>query len=176
MPMRLMLLRHAKTEKAEPGMRDRDRSLTPRGRKDARDIGAYLAHHALVPDRVMVSPARRTRETWECLVPALAAPPPVDYEDGLYENGLDAILDVIRESAKATRSLLVIGHNPSLHDGARLLIAAGDVIARERLNEGLPTAGLVVIDFAKGDWSTLHPRSGRLERFVTPRLLKAATD
>ena len=56
------------------------------------------------------------------------------------------------------------------------LIAAGDVEARERLNEGLPTSGLAVIDFAGDDWDKLHPRSGRLERFVTPRLLKAATD
>jgi phosphohistidine phosphatase len=71
---------------------------------------------------------------------------------------------------------LVIGHNPGLHDVARLLIASGDVAARERLNEGLPTAGLLVIDFAGADWQKLHPRSGRLERFITPRLLRAAAD
>ena len=72
--------------------------------------------------------------------------------------------------------LLVVGHNPGLHETARLLIASGDVEARERLNEGLPTSGLAVIDFAGRDWEKLHPHSGRLERFVTPRLLKAATD
>ena len=52
----------------------------------------------------------------------------------------------------------------------------GDVEARERLGEGLPPAGLAVIDFAGDDWSQLHPQGGRLERFVTPRLLEAATD
>ena len=57
---------------------------------------------------------------------------------------------------------------------ARLLIASGDVEARERLNEGLPTAGLAVIDFAGKDWRKLHPHGGRLERFVTPRSLAAA--
>ena len=71
---------------------------------------------------------------------------------------------------------MVIGHNPGLHETARLLIASGDVEARERLNEGLPTAGLAVIDFAGEDWRKLHPHGGRLERFVTPRSLARPTD
>lgn len=174
--MRLLLLRHAKSEKAEPGMSDRDRALNARGRSDAPRIGAYLAHHALRPDRALVSDARRTRETWERVAKALPAPPPAGFEAALYNAGPEAILDVIRKSPRSARSLLVIGHNPGLHDAARLLIASGDVVARERLNEGLPTAGLLVIDFAGNDWQKLHPRSGRLERFITPRSLKAAAD
>ena len=73
--MRLILLRHAKTEKAAPGAQDRDRALTKRGRKDATAIGAYMAHHALIPDRALVSTAQRTRETWERL--AFSPPPAV---------------------------------------------------------------------------------------------------
>ena len=57
---RLLLLRHAKTERAGPGERDRDRKLTERGRVDAPIIGAYLARHGLVPDLVLISPATRT--------------------------------------------------------------------------------------------------------------------
>ena len=56
------------------------------------------------------------------------------------------------------------------------LVAAGDVNLREQLKEGLPTSGLVVIDLPIDDWSLLHPRAGRLERFVTPRLLAEATE
>ena len=56
------------------------------------------------------------------------------------------------------------------------LIAAGDVEMRERLNEKLPTPGLVVIDLPVDDWSLLHPHAGRLERFVSPRLIAAATE
>jgi phosphohistidine phosphatase len=174
--MRLILLRHAKTEKVEPGMRDRDRSLDARGRGDAPRIGAYLAHHALVPDRALVSTARRTCETWEAVAGAFPKPPPADYDDRLYDARPAAILDVIKETARSADTLIVVGHNPGLHEAARLLIAAGDVEARERLNEALPTSGLVVIDFAGKDWRELHPRGGRLERFVTPRSLKAATD
>jgi len=82
---------------------------------------------------------------------------------------------VLKETSPSARTLLVVGHNPGLQDAARLLIASGDVEARERLNEALPTSGLAVIDFAGNDWKKLHPRGGRLERFITPRLLKAAT-
>ena len=70
----------------------------------------------------------------------------------------------------------MIGHNPGLHKLARQLIATGDVEARERLSEALPTSGLVVIDFAGDNWHELHSSGGRLERFVTPRSLRAASD
>lgn len=174
--MRLMLLRHAKAEKAEPGMPDRDRPLSPRGRKDAERIGTYLAHHGLIPQFALVSPALRTRETWENLVAALPSPPPLEFDEHLYNAGTQAIVAAMKEAPAAADTLLVVGHNPGLHEAARLLIAAGDIEPRERLNEGLPTAGLAVIDFAGNDWRGLHPQSGRLERYVSPRLLKAATD
>jgi len=172
--MRLLVLRHAKSEKAAPGLNDRDRCLNPRGRADAPRIGGYMAHHSLLPGAAIVSPARRTRETFERVAAAWSAPCPVRYLDRLYNAGPDAILDVMREGS--AQILLVIGHNPGLHEAARLLIASGDVETRERLNEALPTSGLAVIDFPGNDWRRLDPRSGRLERFVTPRSLKAAAD
>jgi phosphohistidine phosphatase len=174
--MRLILLRHAKSEKAEPGMNDRDRGLNARGHSDAARMGAYMAHHALLPDRCIVSAARRTRETWESLGGVFSPSPPVRFEDRLYEAGSDDILAVIASADGRARSLLVIGHNPGLHKVARQLIAAGDVEARERLNEALPTSGLVIIDFPGENWRQLHSSGGRLERFVTPRSLRAASD
>ena len=172
--MRLMLLRHAKSEKAEPGLRDHERRLNDRGKRDAETIGAYLARHGLLPDLVAVSTSQRTRQTWEHVAAMLSASPPASFEERLYNAGAEAILAVVKETKPAVRTLMVIGHNPGLHEGARLLIASGDVEARERLNEGLPTTGLAVIDFAGKDWRKLHPHGGRLERFVTPRSLAAA--
>jgi phosphohistidine phosphatase len=174
--MRLMLLRHAKSEKSEPGMSDRDRALNARGRLDAPKLGAYMAHHALRPDLAMVSDSRRTRETWERLSKAWTVPPPASFESELYNARPDAILELLRDDPAAPNALLIVAHNPGLHELGKLLIASGDVNARERLNEGLPTSGLLVIDFVGSDWTKLHPRSGRLERFVTPRLLRADAD
>ncbi len=74
------------------------------------------------------------------------------------------------------RTLLVVGHNPGLQDLAGQLIASGDVEARECVTEKLPTSGLVVIDFRFDDWSHLHANGGRLDRFVSPRLIAEATD
>jgi phosphohistidine phosphatase len=172
--MRLMLLRHAKSEKAEPGLRDHERRLNDRGERDAETIGAYLARHGLLPDLVAVSTSQRTRQTWKHVAAMLSASPPASFEERLYNAGAEAILAVVKETKPAVRTLMVIGHNPGLHEGARLLIASGDVEARERLNEGLPTTGLAVIDFAGKDWRKLHAHGGRLERFVTPRSLAAA--
>lgn len=172
----LMLLRHAKSVSADPGTRDFDRPLDARGRKDAPKIGAYMARHALLPDQVLVSTAKRTRETWALAAAAFPTTTPVVFDDRLYEAGHNAIFKMIKETAAATHSLLLLGHNPGLHKLAMLLIAAGDVDARERLHEELPTAGLVTIDFPLDDWSKLHPHSGRLDRFVSPRSLKMATD
>ena len=61
---RLLLLRHAKAERSQPGGRDHDRILSKRGRNDAAAVGAYLVRHRLVPDRALVSTSARTRETW----------------------------------------------------------------------------------------------------------------
>jgi phosphohistidine phosphatase len=138
-------------------------------------IGGYMAHHSLIPDLVLVSPARRTRETWERLASALGAAPPVSYEERLYDAPAQAIIAVVKAVAPEVGTLLLIGHNPGLHEAARRLIATGDVEARERLSENLPTSGLVVIDFAGTDWRKVHAHGGRLERFVSPRSL-AQTD
>jgi len=172
---RLLLLRHAKTERPEPGERDRDRRLTKRGREDAPLIGAYMARHGLVPDLALVSPATRAEETWALVAKALPTAPKVMEEEGIYNAGRDKLIGIIRK-ARDAHVLLVVGHNPGMHDLAVSLIASGDVEARERVNEKLPTSGLVVIDLAFDDWSRLHPNAGRIERFVSPRLIEEATD
>jgi len=170
-----MLLRHAKTERAQPGERDRDRNLTKRGRSDAPIIGAYMARHGLVPDLALVSPATRAEETWALVADSFARTPKTVSEERIYNADPQRLLDLLAET-EAARSLVLVGHNPGLHDLAVQLIASGDVEARERIAEGLPTSGLVVIDMAFDEWSRLHPHSGRLERFISPRLIAAETE
>jgi phosphohistidine phosphatase len=172
---RLLLLRHAKTERAAAGERDRDRKLTARGRADAPAIGAYMVRHRLLPDLVLISPAARAEETLTGVAAEFAKPPRVVHEERIYNASPDTLIRLIRETRDA-KTLLVVGHNPGLHDLALALIASGDTETRERLAEKLPTSGLVVISFALDDWSRLHVDSGRLERFVTPRSIEAATD
>jgi len=173
---RLLLFRHAKTERAEPGASDRDRALIDRGRKEAAKIGAYIASHHLVPDRVLISPAARCQQTWKHAAGAMKPAPAAMSVEKLYDATPHAILTTIKDAPAAAHTLLVCGHNPGMHELAVMLIASGDVDARERLREKLPTSGLVIIDFALDDWGRLHPQSGRLERFVSPRSLEAAAN
>jgi phosphohistidine phosphatase len=170
---RLLLFRHAKAERSEPGMEDRARKLIERGRKDAARIGTYMVSHALIPDRVMTSPSARTQETWKFAGAAFHPPPEATLAERLYNATGHGILGVVRDTASSTHTLLIIGHNPGLHELALTLVASGDVDAREHLREKLPTSGLVIIDFALDDWSKLHPQCGRLERFVSPKSLDA---
>jgi phosphohistidine phosphatase len=173
---RLILFRHAKAEASEPGMEDRARALVERGRKDAAKIGAYMAGHGLTPDKVILSPAARTQETWKYAVGAFKPAPGAMTADALYNATPHAIFGVIKDAPASAHTLLVVAHNPGLHDVALMLIATGDIDARERLREKLPTAGLAIIEFAFDDWARLHPQSGRLERFVSPKWLEAATN
>ena len=173
---RLILFRHAKAERSEPGQEDRARVLAERGRKDAAKMGAYMATHAFIPDRVAISPAARTQETWKYAGPAFKSAPPAVPTEKLYDATPHDIFSVIEIAPASAATFLVLGHNPGLHEVALMLIASGDIDTRERLREGLPTCGLVIIDFAYDDWSGLHPQSGRLERFVSPKSLEAATN
>ncbi len=173
---RLILFRHAKAEASEPGMEDRARVLVDRGRKDAAKMGAYMAGHGIVPDKVVISPAARTQETWKYAAGAFRPSPAAMSVEGIYDATPHALLAVIKAAPAPAHTLLIIGHNPGLHEVAMMLIASGDIETRERLREKLPTAGLVIVDFAFDDWNKLHPQSGRLERFVSPKSLEAATN
>ncbi|MEJ2379356.1 MAG: histidine phosphatase family protein [Pseudolabrys sp.] len=173
---RLLLFRHAKAERGVAGSPDRDRGLIERGRKDAAKIGGYMATHHLLPDRVLLSPAARCQQTWKYAAKEMKPEPAAKSVEKLYDATPHAILAIIKETPATAHTLLVCGHNPGMHELARMLIAAGDVEARERLNEKLPTSGLVIIEFAFDDWGRLHPQSGRLERFISPKTLEAAAN
>lgn len=152
-----------------------DRPLAARGRDAAPRMGRYLAEEGLLPDLVVVSAARRTRETWELVEPHVDATE-IRFDARIYEAPASRLLAVVRESPSRARSVLMIGHNPGFEDLAKLLVGHGDRYAFARLTQKYPTAGLAVIDFDRENWSEIAPRSGRLDRFVTPKSLGAEED
>lgn len=149
----LIVLRHAKA--ATPlGTPDIDRPLAVRGREDAEKAGAELRAAGLSPDHVICSPALRTRQTFD----GLGLDAPVEYERRVYDNDAEEILDLLRLQSAGT--LLLIGHNPSMH---RLVFGlSGGAEAH------FPTSATAVIAF-EGDWSDLWPGAGRLISLWTPR-------
>jgi phosphohistidine phosphatase len=173
---RLLLFRHANAERAVPGASDLARTLTAEGRADAAALGGYIARHDFRPDRALVSTAARTRETWQLVAGAMGDAPAAVFEARIYDASPTALTGVIRDAGANARTLLLMGHNPGLHELAMSLVATGDIDTRERLREKFPTCGLAIIDFAFERWADLHPRSGRLERFVSPKTIAAATN
>ncbi len=176
---RLMLLRHAKTETDAPSGRDQDRRLDQRGHRDAAEIGGWLASHPPFPDLVQVSSAVRARQTWELAWEAMkehVPPPQVAFVPELYGADPAQILESIRAaSVTDPRQLMVVGHNPGMHELALMLAGSGDAAGRKALADNLPTSGLAVFDFATNDWNEVAFRRGKLRLFVSPKLLKQAS-
>ncbi len=173
---RLILLRHAKTERDAPSGRDQDRRLDERGRQDGAEIGRWLALHDHRPDLALVSSAVRAQETWDLLRAALPSTRAKHLPE-LYGADTSELLRIIHGMTSADpQRLLIIAHNPGLHELALGLISGGDPAGRRALAANLPTAGVAVIDFATDDWDDVRFRSGRLERFVSPKLLREESD
>ena len=164
---RLMLLRHAKTEHDAPSGRDQDRRLDERGRRDAAEIGAWIARHPPFPDFVQVSPAVRAKQTWELAWEAMkecVAAPQVEFLPDLYGAEPGQMLEIIRTaSVTDPKRLMVVGHNPGMHELALMLIGSGDKAASKALTDNLPTSGLAVFDFATEDWNDVAFRRGKLK-------------
>ncbi len=165
---RLMLLRHAKSDHPA-GVADHDRQLTARGRRDSSAMGRYMAEEGLVPDLAIVSTARRTQETWELVDAALGRDVLRHDERRIYEASTSSLLAVINKADPLVASLLLVGHNPGVHDLALRLVGPDGHPDQNQLHQQFPTAGLVVIDFDTGSWSDVTTSLGKLERFVQPK-------
>lgn len=165
---RLMLLRHAKSDRPA-GIDDHDRPLASRGRADSTCIGRYLAEQWLRPDLAIVSTARRSQETWELARPAFAHSIVQHNERRLYQGSASAILELIRQTRSDVGLLLLVGHNPGLHDLALGLIGSAGQSALKRLRRKFPTAGLIVINFDIETWEHAATGGGLLEQFETPK-------
>ena len=160
----LVLLRHAKAEQV-PGKPDHDRELTERGRRDAGAAGAWLRDQGIVAELVICSTSRRTRQTWEYAARGGAHTEFVEYRRAVYQSGTSGILETIREDAGEVRTLVLVGHAPSIPDLASgLTDGQGSQDAHAALGEGYPTCGLAVLKYA-GEWPELALGDCRLERF-----------
>ncbi len=182
----LLLLRHAKSLWDDPKLSDHARPLNARGRTSARAMRLRMRELGLAPDLVLVSSARRTLQTLEALMP-WDETPLVEPMDALYLASARAMLDVLHDVAETVRSVMMIGHNPGMHELAMMLVGAQaftqnalaihgsfdppDLLAR--LSEGYPTGALAEFTVA-GPWGSLGEGGGRLQHFIAPRDLPDA--
>lgn len=162
-PRHLLLVRHAK---AADGPLDVERPLTERGTGQATAIGTRLGKSGPAPDRVVVSPARRAAQTWELASAQLGSGPAPAVDERIYENTVEALLAIIRETPDDVRTVAVVGHNPSIGELAHVLDdGTGAAAARQDLESGFPTGAVAVFDLTT-PFSDLGPGGGTLKDFV----------
>jgi phosphohistidine phosphatase len=179
----LLLLRHAKSSWDDPAMSDHARPLNARGRRNAASMRVAIRNLGLTPDVVLVSSARRTLQTLEAMEP-WDENPIVEPMDTLYLATPAQILAILHGVTATVRSVMVVGHNPGLHDLA-VLLASGQNVPSERhnsdpaqiqrLREGFPAGALAEFTIA-ADWRDVTEGGGRLVHFLDPHDLSEMTN
>lgn len=163
----LVLVRHAKAE--ADGGDDAQRRLAPRGERDAREVGRWLKRSGLALGTAAVSPARRAVQTWQLAVAELGRAPTTHDEDRIYHNTTEDLLAVVHETPAKVRSLVLVGHNPSIGTlAAELDDGAGDASAATSIAGNFPTSGIAVFEFS-GAWAELSAGGATLTAFAVPR-------
>ena len=134
-------------------------------------MGRWLRDKGYVPDVVLCSTARRTRDTWALMAGELGAEPPVRYEQRVYEATALSLLHLLREAGGEHQTVLLIGHNPGLIElavGIAQMVDGPAADPLDRVREKFPTAAVAVLDF-NGEWADLIPGEARMVDFAVPR-------
>ncbi|HVR81548.1 MAG TPA: histidine phosphatase family protein [Luteimonas sp.] len=155
----LILLRHAHAEPTSTGQADLDRPLSPEGLAEAEAAGRWLAEQGLVPDCVLCSPARRTRETLEAVL-SVVGYVEQRLDDAMYE-ATSGTLAALADSHRDAQRLLLVGHNPGLEQLAALMHSgqSGD-------HRGMPPGGIAVLTLPAE--AAIEPGGARLSAFWWP--------
>jgi phosphohistidine phosphatase len=156
---RLILLRHGKAETGSPTGVDFDRALTERGRRDSALTAKALAAAGFTPDLVLVSPAARAAETWEA-AKAQFPKAEVVISRALYNAEPETILSEAEREGAGAATVMVVAHNPGLHQLAVTLAQRGkDGPDRARLLAGFPTAAAAAFDLSARTLLLVAPKA-----------------
>ena len=155
----LILLRHAHSEPAVSGQADLDRPLSPVGLAEAEAAGKWLKENNLLPDCVLCSPSRRTRETLEAVMTAIGY---VEkrLEDRIYEATPGTLAALVDERRDLDR-VLIVGHNPGLEQLVALMTDGTSSDYR-----GMPPGGVAVLGFPRE--ASIEPGVASLNAFWWP--------
>lgn len=154
----LILLRHAEAVPVAADDADHDRPLTEHGEQEAHAAGRWLAAHGSRPDRVLCSPAARTRQTAELALAALGHAPTPQLVEEVYDATPGELLALLDQHGDAN-TLMLVGHNPGIERLVALLVEG-----RSDDFRGMPPGGLAVLHLD----DTLEPARARLDAFWSP--------
>ena len=168
----LILMRHAKAVKSAGD--DFSRDLTVDGGEEASRAGIALRDRGLVPGLALVSPSARTRQTFEAVRAASERDiDDVRFPDALYDATSQIIRDLVGAIDPATKSAMVVGHNPGIAEGVAALARDGDLPAIDRLRSGFRPCSLAILTFDAPGWREAASTGGHLALLLTPDDLSA---
>lgn len=167
----LTLFRHAKSSWADPSLQDFDRPLAPRGEEAAPLMGAFLAERGLIPNLILCSTSRRTRQTLDLALASLKTRPKLHYDEALYHATVPALLAIIRAAPADAHHLMLVGHNPGMQSLALELIGGGDPAGRRAIAQKFPSGAVAIMTFDAANWAAIRPGSAHLTIFTTPKQL-----
>jgi phosphohistidine phosphatase len=166
----IILLRHAKSSWSDPGLADLDRPLAPRGERASRSIAKYIRRKKIRPALVLCSPSLRTRQTLQAIESSLGKRSAVELVPALYAASERELLDQLQALPESIGSVMLIGHNPGLHDLARMLASRGADL--RKLEEKFPTGALVTLVVDSTSWAALRPGNAKLVDYVVPKQIR----
>lgn len=156
-------MRHAKSSWKNPGLRDFDRPLNKRGKKDAPRMGQYLKELQLIPDQIFSSPAERAKSTILKVIHELNLPVSrITWDENLYFNGAQSYLDVIRSADDSSEVVMTVGHNPMTED-------AISTLSGYTSQKAIKTATIACFEFTVDSWQNIQPGPDALKWIVGPK-------
>ena len=164
---KFIIMRHAKSDWSSDTAKDFERPLSKRGIRNASQMGAWLKKQKIIPDRIISSPATRTKMTAHIVCGELDINTSgIIWDDRIYEAGIEELLEVISDHARHANSMLLIGHNPGLD-------ALLNYLSKEKpqFNDNgklMTTAAIAVLNYDDNPISTGH-HSARLTQLVRPK-------
>jgi len=162
-----MLLRHAKSSHDDSSLKDFDRPLAERGRKDAPRMGKFVREVEALPGYIISSPAERARQTTLLFMESAGLDESLmSWNEDLYYGGARDYLHLIQKAPDEINDVLLVGHNPLIEETVSLLCnEQGFYTVR------MPTAGLVCIEHPAIEWKQVKPGTARFKWMMIPKLL-----
>ncbi|MCB0579931.1 MAG: histidine phosphatase family protein [Phaeodactylibacter sp.] len=158
----VFFVRHAKSSWDNPSLRDIERPLNKRGKRDAPFMGKLLRGKGIRPDRLISSPATRALTTARHFAKALGIPDDqIDVDSRIYDAYPDDILDILQELPGDYATVLLFGHNPTLTGVANLFT--------EDYISNVPTCGIFRVDAEVGAWADFREGKGLLTEYHYPK-------
>ncbi|SMD32578.1 phosphohistidine phosphatase [Reichenbachiella faecimaris] len=164
----LYLVRHAKSSWKDTSLRDRDRPLNKRGKRDAPRMAEFLKEKMACPDTFISSPSRRTQDTAVNFLHAFGLlKSDLKLEEGLFHGDERDIESVIHSLSNDHQSAVLFIHNPGITD-----------YANELTNEdifNIPTSGVVGIQLETDDWKQINQCRAKKLFYYYPKGLDLPT-